>query len=121
MTKITRLKLDGREYVVLARREYERLEGLARVADMPRRLTADAVHEVPAVEYARDSIAREIVRRRVSAGVNQSQLARSAGVRVETLCRIETGKNTPSTATIAKLERALLAAEKSGGRKRPGA
>ena len=41
------------------------------------------------------------------AGLSQGELARRAGVRVETLCRVERGKQTPSTTTIAKLERAL--------------
>ena len=61
----------------------------------------------PAVEYARASLARKIIRDRVAAGLSQRQLALRAGVRVETLCRIETGKHTPSVATIDKLDHAL--------------
>jgi ribosome-binding protein aMBF1 (putative translation factor) len=39
-------------------------------------------------------------------------LAQRAGVRVETLCRIETGKHIPSVPTIDKLDRALKQATK---------
>ena len=45
-------------------------------------------------------------------GLSQRQLALRAGVRVETLCRIETGKHTPSVPTIDKIDRVLKAAAK---------
>jgi len=41
------------------------------------------------------------------AGVSQAELARRAGIRAETLNRIERGRTTPDVATIAKIERAL--------------
>jgi ribosome-binding protein aMBF1 (putative translation factor) len=104
---VHRLKLGGKEYVIVPREEYERLQGLARIAELPALPGADRAGNFPAAEYARASIARDIVRARVEAGLSQRELAKRAGVRVETLCRIETGKQTPSTATIAKLERAL--------------
>src|SRR5206468_3296012 len=62
---------------------------------------------VPAVAFARAVIARDIIRDRRAAGLTQAALARSAGVRVETLNRIEKGRHTPDTATIAKIDRAL--------------
>jgi transcriptional regulator with XRE-family HTH domain len=49
------------------------------------------------------------MRERVQAGLSQRELARQAGVRFETLCRIEKGRHTASTATLAKLEEALSA------------
>jgi DNA-binding XRE family transcriptional regulator len=107
-----RLKLAGREYVVLPREEYERLTGLARVAELPVLPEPDEGGNYPAVDYARASIARSVVRERVEAGLSQRDLARLAGVRAETLCRIETGKHTASTATIVKLEQALKRAAK---------
>jgi transcriptional regulator with XRE-family HTH domain len=61
----------------------------------------------PAVEYARASLARKIIGARRLAGLSQAALARQAGIRPETLNRIEKGKTTPDTATIAKIERAL--------------
>jgi transcriptional regulator with XRE-family HTH domain len=39
--------------------------------------------------------------------LSQRDLAARAGIRVETLCRIETGKHIPSVPTIDKLDRAL--------------
>jgi ribosome-binding protein aMBF1 (putative translation factor) len=67
----------------------------------------DAKGNYPAVEYLRASIARDIIRDRAAAGLSQKELAHLAGIRVETLCRIETGKHTPSVATVDKIERAL--------------
>ena len=107
MAKAARLRIDGRDYVVVARSEYERLRGLARVAEVPRLPEPDEHGNLPAVEYARASIARDIVLGRARLGLTQRELAQRARVRVETLCRIETGKHTPSVATIVKIERAL--------------
>lgn len=107
MKKTNVVELDGREYVILERAEYERLTGLARVGAMPPLPEADENGNFPAVEYARASIARSIIRERTEAGLTQRELARLAGVRVETLCRIETGKHTASVATVTKLDRAL--------------
>jgi len=101
------VQLDGREYVILSRAEYDRLTGLVRAARMPALPEADADGNYPAVEYARASIARDLVRQRAELGLSQRDLAQLAGVRVETLCRIETGKHTASTATLVRLERAL--------------
>jgi DNA-binding XRE family transcriptional regulator len=61
----------------------------------------------PAVEYARASLARKIIKARRTAGLSQVELARRAGIRPETLNRIEKGKTTPDVATIAKIDRAL--------------
>jgi DNA-binding XRE family transcriptional regulator len=52
-----------------------------------------------------------LIARRKQAGLAQVQLARLAGVRVETLNRIERGKVTPDFATIRKLVTAIKAAE----------
>jgi transcriptional regulator with XRE-family HTH domain len=59
------------------------------------------------VQYARATIARNLIRDRTAAGLTQRQLAKLAGVPVETLCRIETGRRTPSVPTIDKIDRAL--------------
>jgi predicted transcriptional regulator len=48
----------------------------------------------------------------VGLGLSQRGLARPESVRVETLCRIGTGKHMASTATIVKIDRALKHAEK---------
>lgn len=67
----------------------------------------DAQGNYPAVEYARASLARKIIKARRQAGLTQAELARRAAIRPETLNRIEKGKTTPDTATIVKIERAL--------------
>ena len=117
MKEAASVNLQGREWVILPREEYERLQGLARIAEMPALPHGDSEGNVPAVEYARASIAREIILRRVQVDLSQKALAELAGVRVETLCRIENGRQTASTATVAKIDRALRKAEK--GKSRP--
>jgi DNA-binding XRE family transcriptional regulator len=104
--------LDGRSYVILLREDYERLATLAKAAELPPLPEPDADGNYPAVEYARASLARDIIRERVAARLSQRQLAERAGVRVETLCRLETGKVTPSLTTVNKLDRALKQAAK---------
>jgi hypothetical protein len=66
--------VGGKESVLLARREYERLTAMARVANMPALPKADKSGHAPAVAYARASIAREIVTRRARAGITQREL-----------------------------------------------
>jgi DNA-binding XRE family transcriptional regulator len=102
-----RVRLGGEDYVILPSKEFERLTGLAKVAEMPPLPAPDADGNYPAIEYLRASIARGVIRDRVALDLTQRELARLAGVRVETLCRIETGRHTASTATIDKLDRAL--------------
>jgi DNA-binding XRE family transcriptional regulator len=104
--------LEGKPYVVLPRHEYDRLTALAKAGELPPLPEPDAHGNYPAVEYARASLARKIIRDRVAAGLSQRELAMRAGVRVETLCRIETGKHIPSVPTIDKLDRALKQAAK---------
>ena len=104
--------LDGKPYVIVPRDEHDRLTTLGKAAELPALPEPDAEGNYPAVEYARASLARKIIRDRVAAGLSQRQLARLAGVRVETLCRIETGKHLPSVPTIDKIDRALKRAAK---------
>ncbi len=99
--------VDGKPYVLLPREEYERLTTLAKAADLPPMPKPDAKGNYPAVEYARASLARKIIRDRVAAGLTQRKLAELAGISFEHLCRIETGKHTPSVPTIDKIDRAL--------------
>jgi DNA-binding XRE family transcriptional regulator len=79
---------------------------------LPRLPRGDRNGNVPAVAYARASIAREIVSRRTAAGLTQGELATLAGVRIETVNRVEKARHTPSTATIVKLDEALRKVER---------
>lgn len=83
------------------------LAGVAEAVELPPLPKPNDDGNYPALEYLRTSIARDIIRDRLAAGLTQKDLAQRAGVRVETLCRIETGKNTASVATIDKIDRAL--------------
>jgi ribosome-binding protein aMBF1 (putative translation factor) len=112
------LNLNGKSYVVVERAEFERLQTLAKAVELPPLPSPDQSGNYPAVEYARASLARKIIRDRVAAGLTQKELARRARIRVETLCRIETGKHTPSVPTIDKLDRALKLA-RTARRRRP--
>ncbi|MBN2447220.1 MAG: helix-turn-helix transcriptional regulator [Phycisphaerae bacterium] len=58
-----------------------------------------------------DRLATRIRARRRRADLTQAQLAERAGIRTETLNRIERGKTTPDFATIRKLVIAMDAAE----------
>ncbi len=109
--------LEGKPYVFLPRDEYDRLTELAKAAELPPLPPPDAHGNYPAVEYARASLARKIIRDRVAAGLSQRELATRAGVRVETLCRIETGKHVPSVPTIDKIDRALKKAARKQSRR----
>jgi transcriptional regulator with XRE-family HTH domain len=50
---------------------------------------------------------RKIIAARKAVGLSQAALARKAGIRVETLNRLEKGKHTPDLATMAKINKAL--------------
>jgi len=93
--------------------EYERLCRDAREAppedDLPQLPTPDQSGRFPAVEYARIALARDLIRDRKGLGLSQQQLARLAGVRQETLSRLESGKQTASSRTVDKICKALEA------------
>jgi DNA-binding XRE family transcriptional regulator len=96
--------LGGRRYVVLPESEYRRLAGADQLPELPE---PDAAGNYPAVAYARASLARKLIRRRRAAGLSQAELARAAGIRPETLCRIESGKVTPTLGSIDRIDAAL--------------
>ena len=79
----------------------------------------------PALQYARISLARDLIRDRKGVGLSQQRLADLAGVRQETLSRIETGRHTASPRTVDKIMRVIetqrrrLRSRKSVRRGRP--
>ena len=105
--------IAGKRMVVLEEREYERLKQKADEWEplLPEPLPGG---NYPAREYMLASIARSIVRHRRRLGLTQVELARRAGIRPETLNRIEQGKHSPSVATVEKIDRALKEAENEG-------
>ena len=64
----------------------------------------------PAAATLQVIIARQICERRHKAGLSQAELAKQAGVRQETLSRLERGKHAPTVRTVEKIDRALSAA-----------
>ena len=62
---------------------------------------------VPALEFARANVAREVIRRRIAAGWTQQELARRVGVRAETISRLEAAKHVPRIETMERIDRVL--------------
>ncbi len=114
MFRAQTIEIDGTRMVIMSEAEYEHLTRESAVS--VRRDSGPALprsgrkRPVPALDFARVSIAREIIRRRGELGLSQQALADLAGVRQETLSRIETGKHTASVPTIRKVDAALKAA-----------
>ncbi len=110
------LEIDGKRYVLMPESEYELLCGCAGQAlqiaddDLPQLPKPDKRGRFPAEEYARASLARDIIRSRRQARLSQQQLADLAGIRQETLSRIETGKHKASIKTVDKIEHAIAKA-----------
>jgi DNA-binding XRE family transcriptional regulator len=112
--------LAGKRYVILPENEYAAMRrGVAGDVPLPELPEADKNGSRPAVATCTAVIAQQIIKRRWAAMLTQRELARRAGVRVETLCRIERGRNVPEEETVRKIDRALKMAEKQSKRKRP--
>jgi DNA-binding XRE family transcriptional regulator len=113
-TEIQTVTLAGQRFVIVPESQYQELVGAAWEPPLPQ---AHAAGNYPAVASARVLLARKILRRRRAAGLTQAQLAKRAGVRVETLCRLEHGKHSPNVATVDKIVRAF---EKIESRRKAG-
>jgi DNA-binding XRE family transcriptional regulator len=106
MSSIQTLDIRGKKFVLIPESEYRRLTkrpGPA-IPPMPA-LSSDGTY--PAAEAMRAMMARKIIAARNAVGLSQAALARKAGIRVETLNRLEKGKHTPDLATMAKINKAL--------------
>jgi DNA-binding XRE family transcriptional regulator len=111
MISVPRITIEGTPFVLLKETEYERLcrdAGEALPADdLPKLPAPDKHGRFSALEFARMALARDLVRARRGAGLSQSQLAKLAGIRQETLSRLETGKHTASPKTVDKIVQAV--------------
>jgi DNA-binding XRE family transcriptional regulator len=111
------VSVKGQKFVMVPMHEFRRLERLAaqsrpseeKLAPIP---NPDAHGNYPASDYIRASIARDIVLERRALGLTQEVLAKLAGVRQETLSRLESGKHSPTVRTVEKIDRALKMAAK---------
>ena len=115
MIALQRIEVEGKRFVLLPETEYDRLcrgagEAVATGEDeLPPLPKPDKHGRFPALEYARISLARDLIRDRKGVRLSQQRLADLAGVRQETLSRIETGKHTASPRTVNKIMRAIEA------------
>jgi DNA-binding XRE family transcriptional regulator len=116
---VATMTMNGKRYVLVPEDEYEllRLRPLGRDdADLPPLPEIGPDGTYPAIEYATVSLARKLILDRRRVGLSQAELARRAGIRVETLNRIERAKVSPSVRTVEKIDRALREAEGGGTR-----
>lgn len=107
---IQTLKVEDKELVVLTREAFDDLMEKAGV--LPAYPAATRRGGYPAAKTLTISIARSIISARIRTGLTQKELARRSGVRLETICRIEGGKQKPVQETVLRLEAALTAAER---------
>jgi ribosome-binding protein aMBF1 (putative translation factor) len=105
-----RVELDGLRYIILRESVFTLLCEKAGFDDG--RASSNGGSLERDLELDRKSLAERLVRRRRAAGLSQAELSRRAGVRPETLNRIERGRTTPDFATVRKLVEAMNAAER---------
>jgi DNA-binding XRE family transcriptional regulator len=108
-TNVQTITLSGERFVILLEADYRQLLGERAEPALP---ATDAQGNYPAAEALRVVLARKIIRRRRAAGITQVELAKRAGIRPETLNRLEQGKHTPTVETINKIDKALARIEK---------
>ena len=104
--------VKGKRFVMVPETEWRKVQRLAAGAKtssaaLPKLPAPDRSGNYPALEYIRASIARDVVRERRALGLTQQALAELAGVRQETVSRLESGKHSPTVRTVEKIERAL--------------
>lgn len=92
---VPKLRVGTRTFVLIPEREYERL------------LHGAETEATDAIEFARASIGRDLRRKRERTHLTQAQVAARAGIRLETLSRLENGHGNPTVATIRRILRAL--------------
>jgi DNA-binding XRE family transcriptional regulator len=113
MIGLQRIEVEGKRFVLLPETEYDRLcRGAGEVTaledeELPPLPKPDKHGRFPALQYARISLARDLIRDRKSVGLSQQRLADQAGIRQETLSRIETGRHTASSKTVEKIMRVI--------------
>lgn len=123
MIATQQIEVAGQHFVLIERSEYERL--CARAGEnvetsdeaLPVLPEPDKQGRVPALEYARASLARDVIRDRRAAGLTQQELADLAKTRQETISRIESGKYSASIKLIDRIDEVLQSALKARNRK----
>lgn len=98
-TAYQRVQLDGTWYVIIKEEEFR---ALTQTRD-----SAGKADVLDVMNISDQRLADRLLRRRQDAGLTQKDLAQLAGIRVETLNRIEKGRTTPDFKTIRKLVNAI--------------
>ena len=106
---IQTITLAGKRFVVLEEKEFERLQREPDTWESP--MPARLPNGNYSVEAVRVSLARKLIRRRRAVGLTQMELAKRAGIRPETLSRVERGEHSPSVTTVEKIDKALAKVE----------
>ena len=89
------LTIRGKPYVLVAKADFDRL-----------RLQAEGPRE-DAGPFGAESVGPDLRERRRMARLTLSQVAQRAGIRQETLSRIENGRTNPTVGTVRSILRAL--------------
>ena len=100
--------MDGLEYVMIPRAQWDRVSSRVTAPDLLHEPAANADGSY-SVQHVRVMLCNKIIRGRNEAGMTQAQLAKRAGIRVETISRLESGKHIPATRTMERIEKALAA------------
>ena len=96
------ITIQGKRFVVIPEKEYMQLTD--RLPELPE---PDSQGRRPAVAAARAIMARQLISERQEAGLSQAELAKRAGLRQETISRIESGKVTPTVRTMEAIDKVL--------------
>ncbi len=94
------LTISGKRFALVPMRDFEALKKRAAAQSLPRLPDPLTNGNYPAAQTVRVIYARKLIQERESAGLSQSELARRAGLRPETINRLEKGKHSPDTATL---------------------
>jgi DNA-binding XRE family transcriptional regulator len=98
------IRRNGKQFVLVPVEDYRSWTDNDGLPPLP---PVDEDGNSNAIEFARAAIARTLIADRRRANLSQQQLAKLAGVRQETISRIESGKHTATVRVIDKLSHAI--------------